>query len=74
MVGEQDGGLSLQLIFKKWGLTGSQILEGGYWEREAGQVTLKVLFSVVTKNKNWEILTKNLVIFKRRNGVKDPKF
>ena len=28
-------------------------------------------FSVITKNLNWEILTKNLVNFKRRDGVKD---
>ena len=28
-------------------------------------------FSVITKNSNWEILTKNLVMFKRKNGVKD---
>ena len=31
-------------------------------------------FSVITKNLNWEILTKNLVTFKRRDGVKDEKF
>ena len=30
-------------------------------------------FSVITKNSNWEILTKNLVKFKRKNGVKDEK-
>ena len=27
-----------------------------------------------TKNLKWEILTKNLVTFKRRNGVEDEKF
>ena len=26
-------------------------------------------FSVITKNSNWEILTKNLVFFKRLDGV-----
>ena len=26
---------------------------------------IKMFFSVVTKNSNWEILTKNLVTFKR---------
>ena len=31
-------------------------------------------FSVITKNLNWEILTKNLVTFKRWDGVKDDKF
>ena len=29
---------------------------------------------VITKNLNWEILTKNLVTFKRWDGVKDEKF
>ena len=33
-----------------------------------------MFFSVITKNLNWEILTKNLVTFKRWNGVKDEKF
>ena len=30
--------------------------------------------SVLTKNLKWEILTKNLVTFKRWDGVKDEKF
>ena len=34
----------------------------------------KMFISVITKNLNWEILTKNLVNFKRWNGVKDEKF
>ena len=29
--------------------------------------------AVITKNSNWEILTKNLVTFKGYNGVKDKK-
>ena len=29
---------------------------------------------VITKNLDWEILTKNLIIFKRWGGVKDEKF
>ena len=33
-----------------------------------------MFFSVITKDLNWEILTKNLVTFKRWNGVKDEKF
>ena len=33
----------------------------------------KMFLSVVTKNLNWEILTKNLVTFKRWDGVKDEK-
>ena len=31
-------------------------------------------FSVVTKNLNWGMLTKNLVTFKRWDGFKDEKF
>ena len=30
-----------------------------------------MFFFVITKNLNWEILTKNSVTFKRRDGVKD---
>ena len=30
-------------------------------------------FSVITKNSNWEILPKNLVTFKRQDGIKDEK-
>ena len=33
-----------------------------------------MFFSVITTNLNWEILTKNLVNFKRWDGVKDEKF
>ena len=33
-----------------------------------------MFFSVVTKNLNWEILTKNLVSFKRWDGIKDEHF
>ena len=33
-----------------------------------------MFFSVITNNLNWKILTKNLVAFKRWNGVKDEKF
>ena len=33
-----------------------------------------MFFSVLTKSLNWEILTKNLVTFKRWDGVKDEKF
>ena len=32
-----------------------------------------MFFSVITKNLNWEILTKNLVTFKMQDGVKDEK-
>ena len=33
-----------------------------------------MFFSAITKNLNWEILTKNLVIFKKWDGAKDKKF
>ena len=33
-----------------------------------------MFLSVVTKNLNWGILTKNLVTFNRWDGVKDGKF
>ena len=32
-----------------------------------------MFFSVITKNSNCDILTKNLVTFKRQDGVKDEK-
>ena len=32
-----------------------------------------MFFSVITKNLNWEILTKNLVTFKTWDEVKDKK-
>ena len=32
-----------------------------------------MFFPVITKNLNWEILTKNLVTFKRWDGVQDEK-
>ena len=34
----------------------------------------KMFFSVITKNLNWEILTKKLVTFKRCDEIKDGKF
>ena len=33
-----------------------------------------MFFSVITKNLNWDILTKNLVTFKRFDEFKDEKF
>ena len=32
-----------------------------------------MFFSAITKNLNWEVLTKNLVTFRRWNGVRDEK-
>ena len=34
---------------------------------------MKMFFSIMTKNLNWEISTKSLVIFKRWDGVNDKK-
>ena len=34
----------------------------------------RIFFSVIAKNLNWKTLTKNLVTFKRWDGVKDEKF
>ena len=33
-----------------------------------------MFFTVITKNLDWEILTKKLVTFNRWNGLKDEKF
>ena len=33
-----------------------------------------MFLSVITKNLNWQILTKNLVTFQRWDGVKDENF
>ena len=33
-----------------------------------------MLFSAITKNLNWETLTKNFVTFKRWDGVKENNF
>ena len=34
----------------------------------------KMFLSLITKNLNWEVLTKTLFTFKRWDGVKDEKF
>ena len=34
----------------------------------------KWFFSVIITNLNWKVLTKNLVAFKRWDGIKDEKF
>ena len=33
-----------------------------------------MFFSGISKNLNWEIVTENLVTFKRRDGAKNEKF
>ena len=33
-----------------------------------------MFFSVITKNLNWEVLTKSFVTFKRWDGFKNEKF
>ena len=81
---------------KRGGLTGSQFLEWGCWERggdffqggssfylknklkstifnDKKSLQTNMFFSVITKNLNWEILTKNFT-FERRDEIKDGKF
>ena len=33
-----------------------------------------MFFSIITKNLNWEMVTKNLITFKKWDGAKDEKF
>ena len=40
----------------------------------AKKVYKQECFAVITKSSNWEILTKNLLTFKTKGGVKDEKF
>ena len=40
----------------------------------AKNLETKMFFSAITKNLNWEILTKNLVTFKKLGEVKNEKF
>ena len=87
-------GVSLQPNFKKMrrGLTGSQFLKGGCWERGGDffqgncsfyinnklkseifnkkSLETKMFFSVITKNPNCKILTKNLLLSKLGGGGK----
>ena len=54
---------------KVGGFPGSQFLDG-----VAGKEGVeRMFFSVITNNLNWEIVIKNLVTFKRWDGVKDEK-
>ena len=78
------GGLSLRLNSQKGrGLTGNQFSEGGLLGKMAVTFFMvgglpflhkKYFLSVVTKNSNCKILTRDLVTFKRSDGVKDEKF
>ena len=42
--------------------------------KDKKSLQIKMLFFVITKNLNWEILTKNLISFKRWDGAKYEKF
>ena len=42
--------------------------------KDKKSLQIKMLFFVITKNLNWEILTKNLISFKRWDGDKYEKF
>ena len=43
-------------------------------KKKKKKLETKTCFSVKTNNLNWDILTKNLVIFRRWHVVKDEKF
>ena len=40
----------------------------------AKKISIKMFFSVITKNLNWENSARNLATFKRWDGVKDEQF
>ena len=60
-----EGGGGLQLLHKKQTQTWNI-----YWQKK---FIKNFFFSVIIKNLNWEILTKNLVTFKRWDGIKAEK-
>ena len=53
------------------GNIGQHLLSGGWNSTQI--LCAKIFLSVITKNSNWGIRTKNLVSFKRKDGVKDGK-
>ena len=70
-----------EVAWKKW----NDFFQGGFTFYIKNQLksqifnntkslSAKMFFSVTTKNLNWEILTKNLVTFKRWDEIKDEKF
>ena len=62
------GGWGLDRVSSfRWGLLGKR---GDL----KNSLKTKMFFSAITKNLNWQVLTKNLVTFKRWDGVKDDKF
>ena len=60
--------------FQKVGLDSISNFRGRLLGKRGGTGDFESTFFCLTKKKNWEILTKNLVIFRRWNGVKDGKF
>ena len=84
------GGGGVAGFKETWFLQGFAWKEGVVFFREVAVLTWKINFnkifndkkslytqnflSVMTKTLNWEILTKNLVTFKRWDIVKDEKF
>ena len=77
------GSISYQIFRQKAGSAGSQFLEVVAGKVGKGakcevfndkKVYKKMFFSVITKNLDWKILTKNLVTFKRWDEFKDEKF
>ena len=69
----QKGGLDRISIFRGELLGKREVLfsKAVQWRKK---FINNFFFSIITKNLNWEILTKNLVTFKRWDGVEDEKF
>ena len=63
--GGGGGGLATDQFLKKG---------GGLDRISIFSLSAKMFFFVTTENLTWEILTKDLVIFKRWNDIKDEKF
>ena len=47
-------------------------LKSGIFNNKNSSLT-RIICSVITKNSNWEILTKDLLVFKKQDGVKKKK-
>ena len=62
----QKGGLGRISVFRDFNETLTLMTEKIHKQ--------KMFFSILTKNLNREILIKNLVTFKRWNGIKDENF
>ena len=89
MQGVGGGGLASSTIFRKGGLDRTETFRGDFFQggcnfhiknklkseifNDRKSLLAKIFSSVKTKDSNWEILPKNLVTFKREDGIKDEK-